>query len=247
MVEGQRAIIADASDSAVAAELRRRHQPADAEAVTLARKEMIARLPGFKSAQRTRTEELGMAAEAAATIAVLLFVRQMAVYSSPRPVLTCDEPLIELQPDMGQHPLHSGGIWGAPFLLFPLGPRQVLVLVRSDLPVLLPAGSTLTGREALDVNSVVVGNTDRLIVAEPEVRLADQLYIPGIRPHTDARNVTSTSNPFLTQLRTGRRWHGEPAAPQRPVGRLWPRVLPPASPMPEEMRRSLKRLRANRD
>jgi hypothetical protein len=187
-----------------------------------------------------------MAAEAAATIAVLLFMRRMAVYDSPRPVLTCDEPLIELQPDMGRHPQHSCGIWGAPFLLFPLGPRQVLVLARSDLPVTLPTQATLTGREALDVNSVVVGNTDRLIVAEPEVRLADQLYIPGTSTRAEERTESGTSNSSPTHVRTGRRWHGERDAPQGPISRLWPHVLPPAPPMPKEMRQSLKRLRANR-
>lgn len=243
-VEGQRATIAAAPDKYLRNRLIDRGLDAGPAAVASLRADLIAQVGDFKSTQLTRTEELAFAAEAAASIAALLFMRKNTVLISQRPLLTCDEPLIELQPDMALHSLHSAGVWGAPFLLFPLGPRQVLVSARIDLPWSF-TDRTLTARETLDVNSVVAGNADRLVVAEREVRLAERLYIPTTRARPKAGAVASSEDSSLIHVHTTRRWHGDPHAPQHPIGRLWPRVIPPAPPIPPDIERALARLRAN--
>lgn len=182
-----------------------------------------------------RAEDLEISAKTATHVAGILTKRNNALYQTPRAIITCDEPVVELHEDMARPAFH-GGVWGAPIFAFPFGPNSVLALYRWDLEVPLEPGSTLTSLETADLNSVILANAHSYAIAQPSDRVAERLYLPDTSVAVRSeRYESSEGGEHLLRFWTRRRWEGRNDAPQRPVARWWPPRVPVAPlPTPEE-------------
>jgi hypothetical protein len=174
-----------------------------------------------------REMELWQAGKAATATAAILYFRRPVVYRTPRPLITCDEPLVQLHEHMGAP---RGGLWGAPIIVFPLSPTSILAMLRHDMPILLEPGATLTVAETLELNRSILGSTDRLAFEVPSQRLTEKLFLPD-RPlalRVDPIRSLRQNGSDLLWVSTPSRWAGEKNAPARPVERWWPSIVPPA-------------------
>lgn len=181
-----------------------------------------------------QSAEVYNAGQSAQSMTGVFYMRQAVVYPTPPRLVTCDDPVIEVYEDMSRPAL---GLWGAPFIVFPLSPTRVLVLVRHDIPVMLEPGTELTVRETNELNSLILGNADRLAFERPSGSLSQKLFMPSKPQPVRMENLGAidSNGSELLKLSRPRRWQGEAQAPVRPVARWWPlRVPRPHFPTPEE-------------
>ncbi|MGN6501596.1 MAG: DUF4238 domain-containing protein, partial [Pseudolysinimonas sp.] len=225
MADGYTALIRSMPDDEFIALMRKAGFDGDGPAVTEQRERLLKRYADPDRPFFTREEELRLSGKSAESITLALSTRKLAVYNTARRIVTSDEPVIELQEHMGEYPPRSrgAGYMGAPFLAFPLGPQSVLLLIRGDLPVLVPTGSTLSVIETHDLNRVIAGNAERQIFSSPSDARADKLYVPPGKWQGNATVAHSRdSTESLIHLWNPKRWHGDPLAPVRPIERLSP-------------------------
>ena len=174
-------------------------------------------------------EEMLTSTEVAGKMAETLHSRQLVMYRTAKPLLTCDEPVVLLHERMGELHPHDGGYFGAPIIAFPFGPRQVLAMFREDLRVLRPNDVELDWRETLELNRVIAGNAHRHLVEGPEGKLGGNLYVPASKDPVRMVTLSPAEGDGDEVLWTTaqRRWTGEHDAPFRPVSSWWPAVVPP--------------------
>jgi hypothetical protein len=162
-------------------------------------------------------------ADSAANVYPHLASRMPVTYRTPRQLVTCDEPVIAIDEDMGSN---SGefGIGNAPIIVYPLAPDFVLALFRHDFPINLSDREPLTHGELLALNQSILGSTYMHGFELPSRRLTTQLYVPPLPQPGERIVVARRSNgEEIHQLTPGRRrWRGQPHAPRRPVERWWP-------------------------
>lgn len=182
-----------------------------------------------------RAEDLETSARTAMHLAGILTTRHIRLYRTTRAILTSDEPVVELHEDMARPALWSGA-WGAPIIAFPFSPNSALALYRKDLEPPLEPGTTLTARETVDLNSVLLANAYSFAITQPGDLIAERLFLPDSPVGVKSEVYTSTNGTeTLMRFWTARRWEGRDDAPKRPVARWWPAHVPPApQPSPEE-------------
>jgi hypothetical protein len=174
--------------------------------------------------------EMEMASRAAAGLAETLGTRQFVLYRTAKPLLTSDEPVVLLYEHMGiDHP-NGGGYFGAPIVVFPFGPHEVLAMFRQNMPVQRRNDVELDWTETLELNRVIAGNAHRHLVEGPDDRLADKLYIPALKDPTRLVTVplADGEGPELVWMPSQRRWHDDRDAPVRAVASWWLAVVPSA-------------------
>lgn len=176
--------------------------------------------------------EMEVSQAQASDLADLLATRSWVAYETSGPLITSDEPVVGLYEHMGADHLQDGGYHGAPVLVFPLGPHQVLAMFRENMPVQRPPAPPLDWRDTLDLNRAIAGNAHRYVVSQPSSRLAESLRIPERKAPSEIRRSGRNGNEELVRFRALTRWSDERDAPRRPVGSWWPRVVPPAPPPP---------------
>ncbi len=176
--------------------------------------------------------EMDMSIRSARGLAETLSTRQFLLFETAKPLMTCDEPIVELYEHMGVSTPNGGGVYGAPIIVFPFGPTQVLALFRSNMP----AGRKfrLSAYETLELNRAIAGNAHRHLVENPASRLGSKLFIPELKEEPIrivSVPVPSGEGDFIwTPIQ--RRWHGCSNAPIRPVASWWPHTVPPPPPIP---------------
>ena len=176
----------------------------------------------------SREEDLEMSGNTAIHIAGILTTRHIALYRTPRAIITCDEPVVELHEDMAR-PALWGGVWGAPIFAFAVSPNTVLAMYRRDLNPPLVPDSILSTVETADLNSAILANAYSFAIARPGDRIAERLYLPESPVRvTSARYDSSDGQESLFRFWTARRWEGRSDAPRRIVNRWWPNTVPPA-------------------
>ncbi|WP_138418738.1 DUF4238 domain-containing protein [Sinomonas gamaensis] len=173
-------------------------------------------------------QEMVMAIQGASVLAEVLSSRQFVLYSTAKPLLTGDEPVVQIYERMGDDHPNGGGYFGAPVIVFPLGPHQALAMFRSNMPV--PHGRELNAYETIELNQVIAANAHRHIVEQPGGQLGTRLRVPDLKEPARIVNVPPANGEGaeLVWMPAQRRWHGEPDAPIRPVKSWWPVVVPPA-------------------
>lgn len=171
-----------------------------------------------------------MALRAARGLAQTLATRQFVMYRTAMPLLTCDEPVVLLHEHMGNHQAHSGGFFGAPIIVFPFGPRDVLAMFRQDLPVIRSIDVELTWSETLELNRAIAGNAHRHLVEGPDGKLGANLFVPDSKDPLRIVNMSPRDGQgrYLVWMPAQRRWTGHTEAPVRPLVSWWPTVVPPA-------------------
>ncbi|WP_146238796.1 DUF4238 domain-containing protein [Arthrobacter livingstonensis] len=174
-------------------------------------------------------QEMLMSTEAGGKMAETLHSRQLVLYTTAKPLLTCDEPVVLLHEHMGALHPDDGGYLRAPIIAFPFGPREVLAMFREDLPLSRPNNVELDWRETLELNRAIAGNAHRHLVEGPDGGNGANLYVPAAKD--PVRMVTlppAEGNGHEVLWTTAqRRWTGEHDAPVRPVSAWWPAAVPP--------------------
>ncbi|KRE52946.1 hypothetical protein ASG92_25085 [Arthrobacter sp. Soil736] len=180
--------------------------------------------------------EMDMALRAARSLAQTLSTRQFVMYRTAMPLLTCDEPVVLFHEHMGNHQARSGGFFGAPIIVFPFGPRDVLAMFRQDLPVIRPNDVELTWSETLELNRAIAGNAHRHLVERPDGKLGANLFVPDSKDPAQIVNVASRAgqDQELVWMPAQRRWTGHSDAPVRAVASWWPAAVPPAPRPPSQ-------------
>jgi len=177
-------------------------------------------------------EEMQLAIKAAADMAELLATRHLMVCRTAKPLLTCDEPIVQLHEDMGADHPQDGGYLRAAIVIFPFGPQQVLAMFRQDMPLPKGGNNTLNWGETLELNRAIVGNAHRHVIEGPSGKLGANLYVPDFKDPVRMVNMPPSdgSGPELLWMPAQKRWTGEQGAPFRPVASWWP----PAVPLPPQ-------------
>ena len=184
----------------------------------------------------TREQDLEVFASTATHIAGLLTTRHFAIYTTPRALITSDEPMVELHEDMAA-PALWGGVWGAPIFAFPIGPYRVAAFYRRDIEP-RQAGSRLSIEETLDLNAALLANAHSFAIAMPGDRIAERLFLPDApRSYRSSRHTNPETKTMLFRFWAPSRWEGRSDAPARVVSRWWPPYVPPASPPTDEEQR----------
>ncbi|PLV48021.1 hypothetical protein X011_17765 [Mycobacterium tuberculosis variant microti OV254] len=162
-------------------------------------------------------------ADSAANVYPHLASRLPVIYHTPRQLVTCDEPVIAIDEDMGSRD-GEFGIGNAPIIVYPLAPDVVLALFRRDFPIVLSHYEPLTHSELLALNQSILGNTYLHGFELPSRHLTTQLYVPPLAQPGERIVVARRPNgEEVHKLTPGRRrWRGQPQAPRRPVQRWWP-------------------------
>ena len=173
--------------------------------------------------------EMDTASRSAESLFDTLVTRKFKVYETVRPLLTSDEPVVLLNENMGavHHP-DGGGFFGAPIVIFPFGPHQVLAMFRQDMPVLRSADTKFDWSETLELNRVIAGNTHRNVVEVLTGRLGANLFLPALRDPVGILTIPPANGEGseLLWMPSQNRWHQHKDAPRRPVKSWWPDVLP---------------------
>lgn len=160
-------------------------------------------------------------ADAAANIYPYLASRVPVIYRTPKRLVTCDEPVVGIDEDMGSDS-GSFGVGNAPIVVYPLAPECVLALFHPDLPIRLSGRELLNYDELLTLNQAILGNTYMHGFELPSRRLTTQLYVPELPLAGERITVARQRNgEELQKLTLGRRWRRQAQAPCRPVARWW--------------------------
>jgi len=176
---------------------------------------------------------MDMSTRAAPGLALALADRQFVIYKTAVPILTSDEPVTLLFEQMGADHPTGAGYAGAPIIVFPWGPREILAMFRKDMPILRAGDLPLTREESLDLNQVIAGNAHQYLVESPGRKLAENLFLPENKPPMRLETLKSEGGKEIVHWMVQNRWTGEPTAPSRPVPAWWPQFVPVA-PKPTE-------------
>lgn len=192
--------------------------------------ENVARMRSQLDEMRTDPEKFPMlttlkikqTAEAAEAMFPYLADRLPVIYRTPRRLVTCDEPVVMLDEDMGS----TGGDFGvanAPIVVYPLSPDRVLALFLSDFRMMLRDDEMLTHDELLGLNQSILGNAYLHGFEKPSMSLTTRLYVPPLPPAGERVVVSRKSTgEEIHKFTPGRRWRAQPQAPSKPVARWWP-------------------------
>jgi hypothetical protein len=112
----------------------------------------------------------------------------------------------------------------APLVLFPIGPRRLLVLALRDRKVGRP--HALTATETTYVNREIAFNSNTLLFDTPGSDVAEGVTVPPYPPaRTGFPETLTNSAEFIDALSPITRWTGAPHWPQWPLSR-WSSPLP---------------------
>jgi hypothetical protein len=159
-------------------------------------------------------------ASTAAEIYPHLATRMLALYRTPKRLVTCDEPVVAVDEDMASN--RGFGVANAPIVVYPLAPDCVLAMFHRNFPVRWNGVELLSQDELIDLNQTVLGNAYTYGFELPSQRFTEKLYIPPFPP--PGERVTVARGPRgeeLQRLTPGHRWRSQPQAPRRPVARWW--------------------------
>lgn len=183
----------------------------------------------------SRTSDLEISASLAENGAKILATRTMVLVRTTRATITCDEPVVELHPDMATRLPNNGGVWGAPILAFPFDRHSILLMYRKDLEPPIRPGEQLDASETLGLLSAILGNAYALAIASKGDLIAEKLFLPDQLPGVRSDRFEIPGKGTVFSIGYVHRWDDDPHAPQWPGGRIWPRVIPPApAPTPAE-------------
>lgn len=173
--------------------------------------------------------EMDTASRSAEGLFDTLATRKFLIYDTSMPLLTSDEPVVLLNANMGaDHHPEGGGFFGAPIVIFPFGPHQVLAMFRENMPVLRSTDTKLDWAETLELNRVIAGNAHRNVVEIPAGRLGASLFLPALKDPVGMLAIPPADGvgQEIIWMPSQNRWHKDRGAPMRPVKSWWPDVLP---------------------
>lgn len=174
--------------------------------------------------------EMDTASRSAESLVDTLATRKFLIYNTTVPLLTSDEPVVLLNENMGaKHHPEGGGFFGAPIVVFPFGPHQVLAMFRENMPVLRSADTKLDWSETLELNRVIAGNAHRNVVEVRAGRLGANLFLPTLKDPVGMLSIPPAdgAGQEIIWMPSQTRWHEQRGAPTRPVRSWWPDILPP--------------------
>lgn len=208
-------------DASLGRRLERRGLEATAERVATMRSQLTEMQDDPQKLPMLTALKVKQAATIASALMPYLTSRKLVVYRTPARLVTCDEPVVPLDIDLGAD-MGCFGAANAPIIVLPIAPTAVLAMFRSDVPVLLDASEELTVAEVLDLNQAILGNAYRYGFERPSLQLTSKLHVPLLPPAGERRVVAKDANgKELHELIVGRRWRNQAGAPIRPVRRWW--------------------------
>ncbi|WP_157181684.1 DUF4238 domain-containing protein [Nocardia testacea] len=157
-------------------------------------------------------------------VAHLLNMRKWAVYRTVDPIITCDEPVIQLAGPPCNRQTWIAGLSAS--VLYPLDPHHLLVLLRWDLshrgPFVLGADDTKS------INLEIMAAATKATFERPSDQIFRTISVPP-RPSTpeldaetvDAMDGATALHVLLSGLRRHSRWTDLSAAPEWPVLRWY--------------------------
>lgn len=238
IIEQMRQMLEIAGPDILARELRGSGQALDGMSPELLEGALRAFADDPDSYPISRTEDLEMSASLAEFGAKVLTTRTMVIVRTGRATFTCDEPVVELHPNMAARQPNHGGVWGAPILVFPFGQHLLLLMYRKDLEPPIRPGEQLTASETLEILSVILGNAYALAISSKGDRVAEKLFLPEQAPGVQSERFEIPGKGTVFSIGYLHRWDKQPDAPQWPGGRIWPALIPPA-PVPTDEEASI--------
>ncbi|TWH44427.1 uncharacterized protein DUF4238 [Rhodococcus rhodochrous J38] len=181
--------------------LDRTHADAQAEAITL------------------------MFSDVRSPVAASLHMRQWAVYRTETPLVTCDDPVVLVAgPPAGRE--DTVGAPRSAVVLYPLGPHQLLVMLRPGLRH--HGGYVLDEEETRSINHEMVAAAESMVFERPGDDIAAHIEVPArvdvVEP-SDERAADFDPGDALRVMLHGAtarsRWAGVPEAPAWPVPRWY--------------------------
>ncbi|GGG27788.1 hypothetical protein GCM10007304_47020 [Rhodococcoides trifolii] len=143
--------------------------------------------------------------------------RSWWLISTESPLLTCDDPVIRIGTKRQTRELPIP-YKTAPLILFPAGPRRLLVLAPLDRPIERP--HHLTVQETGFVNRELAFNSNGLLFDQPGSTVAAGMTVPPYPAEsTGFPQTLSSYSEFVRALSPNTRWTGAPYAPQWPLSR----------------------------
>jgi hypothetical protein len=125
-----------------------------------------------------RAQSVGIAGKSAEAVYRFFAARRWVVYSTSRPLITCDEPVVLVcGPDTPR--AWRCGVGNAALILFPLSPHALLAMFQPDFSPALEHPHELSALEVADINLEMTANAHRWVFS-----LASQKHfnIPLVPP-----------------------------------------------------------------
>ncbi|WP_162140620.1 DUF4238 domain-containing protein [Nocardia cyriacigeorgica] len=152
-----------------------------------------------------------------------LYKRRWAIYQSTEPIATCDDPVIAIAGPTVPRSMSLGLLSAA--IIYPLGPHQLLVMLRPDHHHRSPL--TLTADEVSSVNLEIVSTATKTAFERPGDGIAESFSVPARpAPELDDESVSNLSPEralamLLHAATRRRRWPDDATAPDWPVPRWY--------------------------
>ncbi|MGY2059320.1 DUF4238 domain-containing protein [Nocardia gipuzkoensis] len=152
-----------------------------------------------------------------------LYLRRWAIYRTVEPIATCDDPVIAIAGPTVSRSISLGLL--SAVIIYPLGPHQLLVLLRPDHHHRPPL--TLTADEVSSVNLEIASAATRTVFERPGDGIAGNVSVPArYVPELDDETAANLSPEralamLLNEATRRRRWPDDSAAPDWPVPRWY--------------------------